>query len=135
FGVTRWLLRSLFELNDPRLEVEAFGLRFKNPVGLAAGYDKNGVAVSGLSALGFGHLEIGTVTRLPQVGNPRPRIHRFPAAGALVNSMGFPNAGIEALPARLREAPALSARGRPPTRVGVNLGKGRDTPSEMAVDD
>jgi dihydroorotate dehydrogenase len=135
FRLTRWLLRSLFELDDPRLEVEAFGLRFKNPVGLAAGYDKSGVAVSGLSALGFGHLEVGTVTRLPQVGNPRPRIHRFPAAEALVNSMGFPNAGIEALPANLRDAPAASGAGRLPTRIGVNLGKGRDTPLEDAVDD
>jgi len=135
FRLTRWLLGRLFELDDPRLEVEAFGLRFKNPVGLAAGYDKNGVAVSGLSALGFGHLEIGTVTRLPQAGNPRPRIHRFPASDALVNSMGFPNAGIEALPSNLREAPALSGASRLPARIGVNLGKGRDTPLEKAVDD
>ena len=135
FGATRWLLRSLFELNDPRLELEAFGLHFKNPVGLAAGYDKNGVAAAGLAALGFGHLEIGTVTRLPQAGNPLPRVHRFPAEQALVNSMGFPNAGIEALPPSLREPFAGSGAGRPPTRIGVNLGKGRDTPLEQAIDD
>ncbi len=135
FAITRWLLRSLFEVHDPRLEVEAFGLRFNKPVGVAAGYDKNGVAVSGLSALGFGHLEIGTVTRLPQVGNPRPRIHRLPNRQALVNSMGFPNAGVEALPSRLLSAPGLVAAGRLPVRLGVNLGKGRDTPLERAVDD
>ena len=122
-------------MNDSRLEVEAFGLRFKNPVGLAAGYDKNGAAVNGLSALGFGHLEIGTLTRLAQAGNPRPRVHRFPAAQALVNSMGFPNAGIDALPALVAAAPGLSESGRLPTRLGVNLGKGRDTPLDKAVDD
>ena len=135
FGLSRWLLRSLFELDDPRLEVEAFGLRFKNPVGLAAGYDKNGLAISGLSAIGFGHLEIGTLTRLPQAGNPRPRIHRLAAAQALVNSMGFPNAGIEALPSRLRGAPGAQPANRLPTRIGVNLGKGRDTPLDEAVGD
>jgi dihydroorotate dehydrogenase len=135
FGVSRWLLRELFELNDPRLVVEAFGLRFNNPVGLAAGYDKNGTAVSGLSALGFGHVEVGTVTRLPQAGNPRPRIHRLADAQALVNSMGFPNAGIEALPAKLRAARGLAGSTRVPTRIGVNLGKGRDTPLDRAVDD
>src|SRR5579859_519016 len=135
FALTRGLLRRVFELNDPRLEVEAFGLRFKNPVGLAAGYDKNGVAVSGLSTLGFGHLEVGTLTRLPQAGNPRPRIHRVVQAQALVNSMGFPNEGIQALPAGLLAAPGLAGAGRLPVRVGVNLGKGRDTPLERAVDD
>ena len=136
FGATRWLLRSLFELNDPRLELEAFGLHFKNPVGLAAGYDKNGVAAAGLSALGFGHLEIGTVTRLPQAGNPRPRVHRFPAAQALVNSMGFPNAGIEALPPSLREP--FAAQPGPAARRHASAstsGKGRDTPLEQAIDD
>jgi len=66
----------MFEVDDPRLEVEAFGLKFKNPIGLAAGYDKNGVAVKGLSALGFGHIEAGTLTRQKQIGNPKPRVHR-----------------------------------------------------------
>jgi dihydroorotate dehydrogenase len=118
-------------VEDPRLEVEAFGLRFPNPVGLAAGYDKNGVAVRGLACLGFGHLEIGTLTRLPQAGNPKPRVHRFPAAQAVVNSMGFPNAGIGALPpGRLTPAHAT-----PPPRLGINLGKSKDTPLERATDD
>ena len=95
--VTRRALRSQFEVADPRLEIEAFGIQFKNPMGLAAGYDKNGAAVAGLSCLGFGHIEIGTVTLQPQAGNSKPRIHRVPEAGALINSMGFPNAGIDAL--------------------------------------
>ena len=99
---SRWLMRRLFNYIDPRLETQAFGLAFRNPVGLAAGYDKNGVAAAGLAAIGFGHLEIGTVTRQPQAGNPRPRIHRLVASRAVVNSMGFPNRGIAALPDRLR---------------------------------
>jgi dihydroorotate dehydrogenase len=126
----RGLLARLFRVDDSRLEVEVFGVRFRNPVGLAAGYDKNGVALRGLASLGFGHLEVGTLTPQPQAGNPRPRVHRFPAAQALVNSMGFPNAGIESLP------PGLAAVGRTTgTRVGINLGKGRDTPLERAADD
>jgi dihydroorotate dehydrogenase len=134
-AVSRWLLRTLFSVDDPRLVTEVFGLRFKNPVGLAAGYDKNGAAVNGLSALGFGHLEVGTVTRLPQVGNPRPRVHRLPPARALVNSMGFPNAGVDALPADLRPAAGQTASRRTPTRIGINVGKGRDTPLEQAATD
>lgn len=127
----RGLLERLHGVEDARLEVDAFGLRFRNPVGLAAGYDKNGVAVRGLASLGFGHLEIGTLTRLPQIGNAKPRVHRFPAAQAVVNSMGFPNGGIEVLPPGLATA---QARGTP-ARVGINLGKGKDTPLERAAED
>src|SRR4051794_25300641 len=72
FSPTRELVHGMFALNDERLRVTAFGLDFKNPIGLAAGYDKNGQAVQGLSALGFGHIEVGTVTRLPQAGNEKP---------------------------------------------------------------
>jgi dihydroorotate dehydrogenase len=160
-GPARRLLRRLFDVRDPRLEVTVAGLRFRNPVGLAAGYDKNGVAVRGLAALGFGHLELGTVTPRPQAGNPKPRVHRLPEARAVVNSMGFPNAGIEALASRLAawnveresEEPIQAARtaaeaagtvstsgrvvatGAIPTRIGVNLGKGKDTPLERAAED
>jgi dihydroorotate dehydrogenase len=146
----RWLARR-YDHRDWQLEVEAFGLRFRNPVGLAAGYDKNGLALPGLAMLGFGHLEIGTVTRLPQPGNPRPRVHRIPAAQTIVNSMGFPNHGIGALqppPPGLTAAqdspryPLLSfgprpegLRRRPPVRIGVNLGKGKDTPLDRAAED
>ncbi len=127
FPITAAWLRSIFEVNDPCLEVEAFGLKFKNPVGLAAGYDKNGVAVKGLSCLGFGHLEVGTVTLRPQMGNPRPRLHRIHEANALINSLGFPNRGVDALKLRRGMAGA--------TKIGVNIGKGKDTPPERAAED
>jgi dihydroorotate dehydrogenase len=118
------LLKRMFEIDDPRLEVEAFGLKFKNPIGLAAGYDKNGVAVKGLGALGFGHVEVGTVTRHRQIGNPKPRVHRVIEAQGVINSMGFPNDGVEAL--RITRGAA---------KVGINIGKSKGTPIEQAADD
>ena len=118
------LLKRMFEVDDPRLEVEAFGLKFKNPIGLAAGYDKNGVAVKGLSALGFGHIEVGTVTRHRQIGNPKPRVQRVIEAQGVINSMGFPNDGVAAL---------KIARGD--AKVGINIGKSKDTPIERAAED
>ncbi len=122
--ITNYFLQRLFAVDDPRLEVEAFGIRFKNPVGLAAGYDKNGIAVKGLSALGFGHVEVGTITRLPQAGNPRPRVQRLVSSQAIINSMGFPNNGVESLELK-----------RGAARVGINIGKGKDTPLECAAED
>jgi dihydroorotate dehydrogenase len=124
FPVTNRLIEAAYRQSDPRLDIEAFGLRFANPVGLAAGYDKNGVGLRGLTALGFGHVEVGTVTRVAQAGNPRPRIYRVPEAYGLINSMGFPNEGVD----RLR-VPRGSAR------VGINIGKGKDTPLERAAED
>lgn len=121
---TREMLRGMFCVDDTRLRVNAFGLDFKNPVGLAAGYDKNGIAVRGLAALGFGHIEVGTVTRLPQMGNEKPRVWRVPESHALINRMGFPNEGDEKL-----NLPRVDAR------VGINIGKGKDTPIENAADD
>ncbi|MBI5563836.1 MAG: quinone-dependent dihydroorotate dehydrogenase [Chloroflexi bacterium] len=118
------LLKRMFEVDDPRLETEAFGLKFKNPIGLAAGYDKNGVAVKGLSALGFGHVEVGTVTRYKQIGNPKPRVHRVLEAQGVINSMGFPNDGVETLAIR-----------RGAAKVGINIGKSKDTPVEQAAED
>lgn len=118
------LLRSRFDVNDLCLEVEAFGLKFKNPIGLAAGYDKNGVAVKGLSALGFGHIEIGTVTQRAQAGNPKPRVHRLTDTQGLINSMGFPNVGAAALNVTHGFA-----------KVGINIGKSKDTPNEQAAND
>lgn len=145
------VLRSLFDFNDPKLEVEAFGLKFKNRVGLAAGYDKNGVGIAGLGALGFGHLEIGTVTRLPQAGNPKPRVHRVREAHGVINSMGFPNEGVEVLLRRMKrretEDDGRQFVNRPPSSVtaskphclppvlGINIGKGKDTPIERAAED
>jgi dihydroorotate dehydrogenase len=118
------LLRAMFEVNDPRLEVEAFGVKFRNPIGLAAGYDKDAEAVRGLSALGFGHIEVGTVTRQKQIGNPRPRVHRVIESQGVINSMGFPNSGVAAMKIRRGEA-----------KVGINIGKSKDTPLEQAAED
>lgn len=117
---------------DPRLAVEAFGLRFPNPLGLAAGLDKDGVAFPALAALGFGAVEVGSVTALPQPGNARPRLFRLVEDEALVNRMGFNNAGAAALAARL----ARLDRGRVPGVVlGVNVGKSRVARAESAADD
>ena len=110
-------------------EREVFGLRFANPVGLAAGFDKNAVAVPALAALGFGFVEVGTVTREAQPGNPRPRLFRLPADQALINRMGFNNAGAAVVAARLAGMPHV----RVP--VGISLGKSRVTPLEEAVGD
>src|SRR5512139_170378 len=94
------LLLQLYKA--PARPVEAFGLSFKNPVGLAAGYDKDGVAVRGLASLGFGHLEVGTVTPLPQPGNPRPRVFRLVEDEAVINRMGFPGNGSAYMARSLR---------------------------------
>ena len=111
----RWALRRLYAFQNPAPPVEAFGVRFANPLGLAAGCDKNGVALPGLACLGFGHLELGTVTPAAQPGNPRPRLFRLPEDQALINRLGFPNAGAAALQARLR-------RGRAPGGIpGGNI--------------
>src|SRR6185295_571933 len=114
---------------DPRLAVELWGRTFPNPVGLAAGFDKDGRAVRGLAALGFGFLEIGTVTPLPQPGNPRPRMFRYPEAETLRNALGFNNRGMAAMER------ALERLGPPPVPLGINLGKNKATPPERALDD
>ena len=123
------VMRGQFCLDRPAWRVRAFGLDFSNPIGLAAGYDKDGGALGGLSCLGFGHLELGTVTPTAQPGNPRPRIFRLPDDQALINRMGFPNRGAGVLARRLR-------RHRPKgVIVGVNIGKGKATPIEAADED
>jgi dihydroorotate dehydrogenase len=106
-----------------------FGVRFPNPVGLAAGMDKDGRALPAWPALGFGFVEVGTVTRWPQPGNERPRLFRLPDSEAIVNRMGFNNAGAAALAAR------LAALGQLPVPLGVSIGKSRVTPIEAAVED
>ena len=123
------LLQWLY--SAPARPVDAFGLTFKNPVGLAAGYDKDGIAVRGLSALGFGHIEIGTVTPLPQVGNPKPRIFRLVEDAAVTNRMGFPGKGARYVSDQLS---VISDRPRS-TVYGLNLGKNKDTPLEKAASD
>ncbi len=104
------------------------GLRFANRVGLAAGFDKNAVAIDGLFALGFGHVEVGTVTPRAQGGNPQPRLFRVPGRSALINRMGFPNEGADAVVARIRARRSTGI-------LGVNIGKNATTPVERAVDD
>jgi len=111
------------------LERTVFGLRFPNPIGLAAGFDKNAVAVPALAALGFGFIEVGTITRHAQPGNPRPRLFRLPADEALINRMGFNNAGAAAVAERLAVTPPIAAP------LGVSLGKSKVTLLEDAADD
>lgn len=112
----------------PELPLELMGLPLPNPVGLAAGLDKDGRHVAGLAALGFGWLELGTVTPVAQSGNPQPRLFRLVQARALINRMGFNNDGVAALAER------LAGRGTPPV-IGINIGKNRDTPLEDAERD
>lgn len=117
---------------DPRLEVDAFGLRFPNPLGLAAGLDKDGVAFPALAALGFGAVEVGSVTALAQPGNPKPRIFRLVEDEALINRMGFNNSGAEALAGHL----ARIDRGSAPRAVlGVNVGKSKAAELARAAED
>jgi dihydroorotate dehydrogenase len=111
--------------DDPRI---VMGLTFPNPLGLAAGLDKNGDCIDGLAALGFGHIEIGTVTPLPQPGNPKPRLFRIPQANAIINRMGFNNDGVDKLIANVKRA---QYRGI----LGINIGKNAATPIEKAADD
>ncbi|MFI6226897.1 quinone-dependent dihydroorotate dehydrogenase [Micromonospora echinospora] len=120
-------MRARYAVSAPRT---VFGVRFPNPVGLAAGMDKNGVALPAWPALGFGFVEVGTVTARPQPGNPRPRLFRLRDSEAVVNRMGFNNAGAEALAAR------LAALRRPlGVPLGISLGKSKVTPLEEAVED
>ena len=134
----RWVLQALFAA--PEKPVEVFGLKFKNAVGLAAGYDKDGVAIPGLATLGFGHLEIGTVTPLPQPGNPRPRVFRLVEDQAVINRMGFPGQGAEFAAKHLqralkgRRSHGATGPGNLPI-IGVNLGKNKDTPLDEAAND
>ena len=114
--------------DDPSLHIERFGLSFPNPVGLAAGFDKNGIALKPLAALGFGFIEAGTVTYHPQPGNPRPRLFRLSEDQALINRAGFNNEGAAAFARRV-------AQQRPDCVLGVSIGKSKITPLEDAIDD
>ncbi len=122
------LLRQIHQA--PSKPVQAFGLTFKNPIGLAAGWDKNAVAIQGLFALGFGHVEVGTVTPQPQPGNPRPRVFRLLEDEAVINRLGFPSQG-----AAYVERQILRVGKKRSGRVGINLGKNKDTPLEEAAND
>jgi dihydroorotate dehydrogenase len=153
FGAQR-MLKKIFAA--PPKPVTAFGLYFENPVGLAAGYDKDAIAVRGLSTLGFGHIEVGTITPMPQPGNPQPRVFRLPEDNAVINRMGFPSAGsaeaVKALKAighcnnpnkkekKVIEPHKFLPKPTPKKRqtkmiLGVNIGKNKNTPNEEAVYD
>jgi dihydroorotate dehydrogenase len=130
FGETtafRNYAKKNFQLEDPRLEREVFGLKFKNPVGLAAGFDKDAKLYKELSNLGFGFVEIGTLTPKPQPGNEKKRLFRLKEDQAIINRMGFNNDGVEAAIARLKENENVL--------IGGNIGKNKITPNEKAVED
>jgi len=127
------LCRKLYVIEDKRLERTVFGLTFPNPVGMAAGFDKNAELVGELADMGFGFVEIGTVTPRPQPGNPRPRLFRLKADGGLINRMGFNNKGAEPAANRLRAFAGNKKNRR--VIVGGNIGKNKDTPNENALDD
>lgn len=122
------ILAALFQFEHPSLERQILGLRFKNPVGLAAGFDKDAKLIDELSCFGFGFIEIGTLTPKPQPGNDKPRLFRLPADHALINRMGFNNEGVLASVARLKNRKSNVI-------VGGNIGKNKITPNEQALDD
>lgn len=126
--VSSWIKKQC-RVVDPSLQRNVFGLQFQNPVGLAAGFDKDGKYYQAMSNLGFGFIEIGTVTPLPQDGNPQPRLFRLPKDQGLINRMGFNNEGVDAMVARLINRPKSDLI------IGGNIGKNKVTPNENAVDD
>ncbi len=124
------LLKVIYEVKDTRLEREVFGLKFKNPVGLAAGFDKNATMYRDFEAIGFGFIEVGTVTPVGQPGNPQPRMFRLPQDSGLINRMGFNNEGMEAALKELKKRNPKSN-----LIIGGNIGKNKVTPNEEAVND
>jgi dihydroorotate dehydrogenase len=123
-----WVLRKTYQVNHPDLARNVFGIDFPNPVGLAAGFDKDAKLFNELSYFGFGFIEIGTLTPKGQEGNPKPRLFRLPEDHALINRMGFNNGGVEAAIERLR-------RGKGKVVIGGNIGKNKITPNEKAISD
>lgn len=127
--VINQIFRSIYRVESPNLQRELMGLQFKNPVGLAAGFDKDGKYFRPMTALGFGFIEVGTITPKGQAGNPQPRLFRLPADQALINRMGFNNEGVDALVERLQA-------GKPKgVVIGGNIGKNKLTPNEEATSD
>ncbi|HRX28319.1 MAG TPA: quinone-dependent dihydroorotate dehydrogenase [Saprospiraceae bacterium] len=123
------LIRSNYRNESPQLKREYFGLKFNNPIGLAAGFDKDGKYYETMSALGFGFIEIGTVTPVAQQGNPKPRLFRLPKDESLINRMGFNNDGVDAMVERLKN------RKNNDIIIGGNIGKNKQTPNDQAIQD
>jgi dihydroorotate dehydrogenase len=123
------VLRSLYDLNEAKLETTFLGLKFKNSIGLAAGFDKNAEYIDELATLGFGFIEIGTITPLPQDGNPKPRLFRLPQDQGIINRMGFNNKGVNAAVENLKRVKNKSII------IGGNIGKNKVTPNENAIHD
>ena len=127
--IVNQLFRNAYQFKHPKLKRNCFGLEFPNPVGLAAGFDKDGQHFHAMAHLGFGFIELGTVTPKPQIGNPQPRLFRLPPDNALINRMGFNNEGVDALVERLK-------KGKPQhVIIGGNIGKNKTTPNEEAIND
>ncbi len=122
-----FIIKKLYQLEDKTLEKELFGLKFKNPVGLAAGFDKDAKLFNELSNFGFGFIEIGTLTPKAQDGNPKKRLFRLKKDKAIINRMGFNNGGVEAAVSRLKQNKGVL--------IGGNIGKNKITPNENAVED
>jgi dihydroorotate dehydrogenase len=129
------LSRVIWDFKDARLEKEVFGLKFKNQVGLAAGFDKNAEMMGEMANMGFGFVEVGTVTPLPQDGNPKPRMFRLPADSALINRMGFNNAGVEVVAERIAAFRDNAKGAQKELIIGGNIGKNKITPNEEATSD
>jgi dihydroorotate dehydrogenase len=129
------LSRAIWDIEDTRLEKEVFGLKFKNPVGLAAGFDKNAEMISEMANMGFGFIEVGTVTPLPQPGNPKPRMFRLPADCALINRMGFNNFGMDVMADNIAAYRRSASPKQKGVMIGGNIGKNKNTPNEEAVGD
>ncbi|NQY62742.1 MAG: quinone-dependent dihydroorotate dehydrogenase [Alteromonadaceae bacterium] len=121
-------LKVIYQQNVPNKPVEVMGIKFPNPVGLAAGLDKNGECINAFAAMGFGFVEIGTITPRPQPGNDKPRIFRLEQANAIINRMGFNNKGVDYLIDQVRQANFKGV-------LGINIGRNKDTPDENAKDD
>jgi dihydroorotate dehydrogenase len=121
-------LNALYKQRVAKKPVTVMGINFPNPLGLAAGLDKNGECINAFAAMGFGFIEVGTVTPRPQPGNPKPRIFRLPEANAVINRMGFNNKGVDYLVSQVRSAKFSGV-------LGINIGKNKDTPDENAKDD
>ena len=127
FPFVKFLVSKLYIIDDSRLEKSLFGIKFKNPVGLAAGFDKNAQLYEELTSFGFGFIEIGTVTPKPQSGNPKKRLFRLVEDSAIINRMGFNNVGVEEVVKNLKKNKS--------TLIGGNIGKNKITPNYLAIDD